>query len=477
MNAVEKQTLNMQKFGTPKPNLFDRLKAAFGNNLMFSGRANYDWTAIYNYSKATKRMLVNNGYAENVTVYSVITLISRLAAQAPWGVYKVKDVPAYQKLKALQDQPFSVEQQVAIAQIKEQALEPYENHYLNEVFRNPNEQQSGSEYMEELCGRKLNTGDSYEWANMAETSKRVAEFWILPSQHVEIISSEYGSFPMREKGYRVLIGSRSIEYTKEEVCHSKYWSPFFSGDGDNLYGFSPLDAAWLSNLQDNNAREAAVELLKNRGSRGVFMWENENIKDENAFVKTRDAIKAQWGQGQKEYSDKILPVYGRGQFLKVGLDVKDLAILEICKMNRDDICNAYGINSLLLNSKESTNVDNYKEAKKEAITRAVLPLLSGIRDARNRKLKGDWNPKKEQIVCDFDQTVYTELYEGIWAMGERMAKMGVYTDNEIRVMTNFDKSTNPLHDEVWKKTNDVPVSFITEKTLSNGNPGYSPGFH
>jgi hypothetical protein len=101
------------------------------------------------------------------------------------------------------------------------------------------------------------------------------------------------------------------------------------------------------------------------------------------------------------------------------------------------------------------------------ITRCVLPLLGTIRDARNRKLAGDWNPKNEKIVCDFDQTIFTELYEDVWEMADKMKTVGVYTDNEIRVQTNFEKLTNKLHDEVWKKTNDVPVSLVSENTLSN----------
>jgi len=465
MNALEKKTLNIRKFGTPNPNIFDRLKAAFGNNLLFNGRTNYDWTAIYHYSKASKEDLVNKGYATNVTVYAAINIISRVAAQAPWGIYRVKNSGAYQKLKALQSQPYSKEQQQAIYSIKEQALEAYDSHYLNDKFRNPNEQQSGAEYMEQLLGFKLLTGDSYEWGNMAETSKRIAEFWILPSQKVQIMTGEYGSFPMREKGYKVLIGSKSISYIPEEVCHSKYWSPFYSGDGDNLYGFSPLDAAWLSNLQDNNAREAAVELLRNRGKRGVFMWENEKL-EEDAMITENDRFKEQWSQSEKEYRDRIASMYGKGEFVDIGLSAKDLAILEICKMNKDDICNAYGISSILLNNMEATTFENYKTARKELITRCVLPLLGTIRDARNRKLSGDWNPKKEDIVCDFDQTIFTELYEDIWEMAEKMKTVGVYTDNEIRVQTNYEKLPNKLHDEVWKKTNDVPVSLINENTLT-----------
>lgn len=461
----------MVKYGTPNPGFFKRLSTnLFGNGLFLSpGQAETMWTAIYQWTKASKRDLVYKGYGQNVTVYAAISLISTVAAQAPWAIYRVKDKKSYSRYKAILEQPYSEKQQAELRQLKEQSLQPYEGHYLNQVFRHPNEQQSGSEYMENLLGFKLLTGDSYEYANMTD-SKAIGELWVLPSHHMQIMTEAYGVFPMRERAYKMQFGSRELSYTSEEVCHSKYWSPFYNGDGSHLYGFSPLDAAWLSNLQDNNAREAAVELLKNRGARGVFMWENPNISTEEAFMATIGKIKEDWTQGGKEYKDRIQPVYGKGQYLNIGLSAKDLAIIDICKMNKDDICNAYKISSILLNNHEASTDNNYLHARKAMITNAVLPLLGTIRDSRNRKLSnGDWAKSNEGIVCEFDQSIYTELYDDVWKTAERMKASGAFTDNEIRVQANYEPLPNPIHDEVWKKSNDVPVSMINENTITKNS--------
>lgn len=471
MNAVEKQTLNIAKYGVPNPGIWKRIISnVLGNGLFFNSQSEMHWTAIYHWSKASKQDLINKGYGQNVTVFAAINTISRVAAQAQWNIYRVKNVKSYERYKAIQKQPYSQKQQSDLKVLKAMALEPDEGHYLNIKFQNPNEQQSGAEYMENLLGFKLLTGDSYEYANMTDGGK-IGELWVLPSHLIQIMTDAYGTFPMRERGYKMQFGSYEIKYGPEEVCHSRYWSPYYNGDGSHLYGFSPLDAAWLSNLQDNNAREAAVELLKNRGSRGVFMWENENIKDEGAMQTTRGRMKEEWSQGMREYRDSILPMYGKGQFINVGLDAKDLAILEICKMNKDDICNAYGMSSILLNNNEQSTFDNYRTARKALITNCVLPLLGTIRDSRNRKLKGDWAKPSERIVCEFDQTIYTELYDDVWEMAKNMKEAEAFTDNEIRVQTNYEPLENPLHNEVWKKTNSVPVSMINENTLTNGNRG------
>lgn len=470
MNIPDKMMLNMLRYGTPNPGLIKRLTTSlFGNNLFVSGSIENLQTAIYEYNGARKKDLLNNGYQRNITVYSVISTISRVAAQAPWSVYRVKSASAYNRVKAIQQQDYSPLQQMALKIAKEEALEPIPGHYLNQIFQHPNEQQSGSEYMENLLGFKLVTGDSYELANMGEGSKKIGELWVLPSHNVTILTDEYGVFPMRERGYKMFFGSREIKYEPEEVCHSKYWGNDYNGSGSHLYGFSPLDAAWINILQDNTARDAAVELLQNRGNRGIFTIESDKITGYAEFQKMKGHIKEEWRQNTKEYRDKIMPMFGRGEWHNIGLSAKDLAILEICKMNKDDICNAFGVSSILFNNTDASTLDNYKIARKELITRAVLPLLGTIRDARNRKLKSDWNDGKDKVVCDFDQTIYTELYDDVWGMAKDMREVGAYTDNEIRIQTNYERIDAPYADDIWKKTADIPVTLIDKETLTSNN--------
>lgn len=479
MNAIEKQTLNIVKYGTPNPGLWHRLKASvFGNGLLMDSTTQEFWSAPYHWSRASKRQLLEQGYAKNVTVYAVINLITRVASQATWSIYTIKDGTAFERYKSIQTQPYSQKQQHDLRVLKERALQPNPSHRLNDVFQNPNEQQSGAEYMENLLGMKLITGDSYEYANIADTSKRVTELWVLPSQNMEIKTDPYGTKIMRERSYVLQAGSRLINLTAEEVCHSKYWSPYYNNDGDHLYGFSALDAAWLSNLQDNNAREAGVEILKNRGARGLFTFESDVIRDYASYQEQKGKLEEKWKQNTKEYRDQIIPVFGRGHWHNIGLGAKELAILDICKMNKDDICNAYGVDSILLNNHEASTDNNYKHARKALITNVVLPLLGTIRDSRNRKLtpnNGAWNPGRERLVCDFDATIFTELYDDIWAMAKQMKEIGEYTGNEIRIQTDYEALNFPYMDEPWKKTNEIPISLITPETLTRNSSTNGPG--
>ena len=209
----------------------------------------------------------------------------------------------------------------------------------------------------------------------------------------------------------------------------------------------------------------------NRGQRGIFTFESDAIKDYSQYVEQKGALKSEWSQNTKEYKDKISPMFGRGQWHSIGMGAKDLAILEICNMNKDDICNAYSVNSILLNNNSQATDNNYLHARKALITNAVLPLLGSIRDSRNRKLQGDWANRNANIVCEFDQTIFTELDSDKKAIAEWMNIAACFTDNEKRIQLGYESLTNPLSEDVWKTKNAIRMSMINENTLNSNNNG------
>lgn len=463
---------NIYRYGTPNPSILTKaVKSIFGGSkFMPMHHQNYFWDALYKHSRASKSDLLLQGYAKNAIVYSVVSLISKTASQAPWAVYKIKSKRAYNRLKSLHSQPYSAKRDIDIATVKEEALEAYDSHYLNEVLASPNDAQGAEEYMENLLGFKLITGDCYELAELSDGKNPIQALHILPSQDITILTDAYGVFPQQEVGYKLMVGGREIQYEKREVLHSKYWSPYYNDNGSHLYGFSPLDATWLSILEDNNAREAAIEQLQNRGVRGIFSVESDVIQEQSQFAEIKGALRRDWENMTKAYKDKIMPIFGRGQWHNVGASIKDLAILEITGMTSKDIANVYGVSEILLNNSTASTYDNYATARKELITRCVLPLLGSIRSARNRKLVpyGDWNNTSERIIVDFDPTIYTELFDDVWNMAKDMRDVGAFTDNEIRIAANYERLEAPYMDEVWKKTNDIPTSLIKEGNYGKG---------
>lgn len=469
---IEKAVNNYKRYGTVNPSILTKfVNKLFGGGTYFPIRNQSSfWSALYHYSKATKADLLNSGYAKNSTVYAVVNLIAKSAAQAPWAVYRVKSNRAFQRLKALQSQPYSAKRELDIAVAKDEALELYESHYLNNILLNPNPNQGMEEYMENLLGFKLVTGDSYELADITEGKNPILSLNVMPSHNVTILTDAYGTFPQQELGYKLNVGGREITYDNGEVSHSKYWSPFYNDNGSHLYGFSPLDAAWLDTLEDNNAREAAVEQLQNRGPRGIMSIESNVINEYSDFAQVKGSLQQEWRNRSTAYKDEIMPLFGKAQWHNVGTTIKDLAIIEITNLTSRQIANVYGVSEILLNNSKASTYDNYATARKELITRCVLPLLSSIRAARNRKLvpQGDWNRSNERIIVDYDPTIYTELFDDVWNMAKDMREVGAFTDNEIRIAANYERLDAPFMDEVWKKTNDIPSSLIKSENYGKG---------
>jgi len=73
------------------------------------------------------------------------------------------------------------------------------------------------------------------------------------------------------------------------------------------------------------------------------------------------------------------------------------------------IANIYGVPSQLLNDAEGKTYNNVREAQKELIVRAVLPLLVAARDNFNRMLHTHWGYKGTGLMVDFSLDAYPEL--------------------------------------------------------------------
>lgn len=463
MNKADKLTHNFLKYGTTNPTLLQRLG--------LQGKSHYErWVNPINgeathFNKAfihkspIQQELVNSGYANNLVIYSIINRIARTAAQSEFYPCKVKDQASYRKYIALQSKEYSPENSFEINRLRVKALERIRHDEFDRICTNPNEQMSGSDHIEAMVINKLITGNAYEYANK-KNGKKIGELWVLPSQFVKIITNN--SFPVRVNGYQLSFGSGLIPLKEEDVMHVKYYNPkTFDALGSHLYGFSPLEAAWLTILGDNTARQALVEQLQNRGVRGIFTVESDKIQTETSWLSAKDQLHLDWQNNSKNYKDKIMPIFGRGQWHNIGLTAKDLAALEICGASLKDLCNVYNVSDLLFNNQEASTRDNIKIARKDFITNAVLPVLTSIRDGRNRMIKqGKWGGLGENVVFDFDATIFTELEADKKETAEWMKLAGCFTDNEIRVQLNFEEHNYPYANEPWKTSKDIPVSLI-----------------
>lgn len=409
----------------------------------------------------SKQNTITHAWNKNATVYAIVRKIAKTCAYAPWGPYRVKDEQEYKRYKALSAQQHTAKSLGALQIARVKSLEPVQNNKLNDLYNNPNPLMSGSEYTEALITYKLLTGDAYEWGRLMDIGVnrgKPGEFWPLPAQYMQIYTN--GRFPAAISKYMLFGGGEPKEFTPEEVLHTKYFNPNYSITGAHLYGFSPLQAAWLTVQEDNDAKDAGIEVLQNRGPRKLITVKNDAIQTAAQAKEQAGRLKERWREEMLQSRGGIVLMPGEGAAVDVGLSINDLKILEISNYTQDDLCNVYGVWSGLFNSQSNQKYDNVGQFRKDFIINTILPELNALREARNYKLRTDWGYKGSGIVVDYDPTVYIELQSDMKALAEWLEIAWWFSPNKKLIYMNETPEDNPAMDRVYIPSNYVPIDEV-----------------
>ncbi len=365
---------------------------------------------------------IKRGYQGNPTVFSIINMVAKNAGMAKWGVYKKG---------------------------ADNTKEPYKDVLLQGLLETPNGLQTWNELIQNVISFKLITGNSYIWGIDGEntmTKGKTAALYTLPSDRVQIHANDSNT---AIRGYSVDFYGRGNKdvIPATEILHLKNFNPLYNGDGDFLYGQSPLKATMQSLYTNNDAIETSGSYLKNQGPRGLLSIEPDDTYGKLSEDET-NAMRARWRAehtGVKK-AGELLIVPGKPQWHEIGSTSADLKLIEHYKLTVNDICNVYQFPTILISDGDST-FSNQKEAKKMLWTNVIIPALTEIRDGLNAWLV----PKFGEGICiDFDLTDIKELQEDIKSQAEAINKLqGVVTVNEARAMINKAPLAGPEGDELY----------------------------
>ncbi len=412
----------------------------------------------------TSEKSISQGYLANDTVYSIIKLISKSCSFPSWGVYKVVDETSYKRYNALLKKA-NQKDYIEIRDLRQKSLKLDESHYLNGVFGNPNNQQGESEYIENLIGYKLINGNGYELGLRSElnglgTLKKgmPTQLYVMPSNHMRIIGSD--TFPVQVAGYYLQL-DRNIQFSNEDILHSKYWNPNYSFLGDHLYGLSPLHAAWKLLQTDNQLQDTAYEQAYNKTVRGIVNYEAPSGMDLSSYQKIGSdqagVTKERWAETQKEYRNQIIISLLKTSYTKIGLSAEDIDKLSSNNFTLPKLCNIYGVPSRLLNSEESATYNNYEQDNIRLITKVCIPELNQLKDARNRMFQNYWGLKGSGYVVDYDATVFTELQENRKDQVAFLKDAWWLTPNQKLDYMDEARNTDPNMDKIYIPTNLTPI--------------------
>ena len=412
---------------------------------MVRGRAIYPPDNVETY--------IDKGYLFNPVVYSIVSFIAQKAGAIPWGVYEVKNDKALHSYKSANS--YNLNTKI----IKTKALVALPDHELNAIFLKPNILQGWAEFIEQVVGFKLVTGNSYihmigPTAGLNKGSIR--EMWNIPSQIIRPVAGDRME-PVR--GYKYLAQNEPIP--ANEIIHLKYWTPEYF-NGQNLLGLSPLRASLRLITKSNASFDSSVGALQNQGAFGIISaTKDTQLTEEQADMIERKLMKKVGGPDNR---GKNIVTSADLKWQQMGMSPVDLNIIESDRMDLRALCNVYHVPSELFNDTANKTYSNTKEAGSAVYTNAVLPALNQFRDALNKFISS----KYPGLYCDYDASMISELQDDLQMMATSLSSIWYLSPNEKRDLLNFSADeTNPLMNEYWVPSGLMPMSasLVTDEQL------------
>ena len=394
---------------------------------------------------------INKGYRFNSTVYSIVNLISKTAANIPFQIYEIKNENELKRYKSITSGSITTTGLINSNIIQKKALVGVEDTELHELLNRPNPAQSFNSWIQEVIAFGALTGNRYIYGIAPDTgqnSGKYKELYVLPSQVVEIHS---GGLMKPVKEY-TLEYNGTYRIPAEFICHIKNFNPYYDGSGSHLYGMSPLKAGLRSMDANNEALTTGVKYLQNQTARGMLISDEGDITESQA-KQLKDKFKSTY-QGSQNAGDLIITPK-KLSWVNFGLNASDLSLIEQYNASIKDLCNVYNVPVQLLNNTDSTTYNNMKEAKKALYQNAVIPELIRIREELNRWLTPQYGDK---LYIDFDFNSIPELQEETEKVVDQMSKSWWLTPNEKRIAMNYGvDEDNVRMNEYYVPANLIPM--------------------
>ena len=327
--------------------------------LQFAGRAH--WTDR-NYAS-----LMREGYQRNAVAYRCVRLIAEAAASVPFCARRDGMCTEADPVQSLLQRPSP----------KLSRAEFFESHYGYL-------QLNGNAYLEALLVEGMPTA-----------------LFVLRPDRMRAITGHDG-WPM---AWEYQVGGKTRRYTadmlsgRSAIHHMKLFHP-----DDDIYGFSPLEAAaqavdvhnaggvWTKALLDNSARPSGALVYK--GSDG-----QDRLSDEQ-FTRLKTELETNHAGARAA---------GRPLLLEGGLDWKAMSLsptdMDFINARREaarEIALAFGVPPMLLGIPGDNTYANYKEANLAFWRQTILPVVSKTADSLSAWL-GPWFGDDLSIHADLDE--------------------------------------------------------------------------
>ncbi|MDR3494068.1 MAG: phage portal protein [Ancalomicrobiaceae bacterium] len=309
--------------------------------------------------------LAREGYARNPIVYRCVRLISEAASSVPWLLY--------------------------------QGRHELDRHPLLDLLASPNPRQSGAQWLEELYGHLLVSGNAYIEA--VALGGHVRELYCLRPDRVKVVPGAEG-WP---EAWDYTVGERSVRFSARAepvrpILNLNLFHPL-----NDYYGMAPIEAAQVS-LDVHNAASSWAKSLIDNSARpsGALVYQSKdgsNLSDEQ-FTRLKKELEDGF-QGANNAGRPLL-LEGGLDWKSMGLSPKEMDFIEAKRDAAREIALAFGVPSMILGIPGDLTHANYAEANRAFWRSTVLPLISRTAQALGTWLDPAFGPGL-RLAFDTDQ--------------------------------------------------------------------------
>jgi HK97 family phage portal protein len=358
MNYFKKQLLNIAvKSGVIS--LDNSSSQSFFSSEWVGGR--------FGFSKyVNDNQLIDDGYAINNAVYSVVKLSTDASTSIPF----------------------------VLCERTKEGDEEVTSGGLYDLLQNPNDTQIFKEFQEEAITYLKVTGDLFlHGVRLAGFKDAIQDLSVLPSNCTELNLDYKNDL----KSYEVNLNGTITVYPIEDVYHGKYINPTKEGL-ENKRGLSPFQAGHRTVIASNENLNAMASVWNNKGVSGLLTSNTDETLSNQEAQGVQEAVNNRLGGAHK--ANGVAATTANVRFEQIGMPSSDMELLMSSPQLLRGICMLLGVDPALLGDTESRKYSNLKEAEKSLFVRSAIPDNERLISYLMRFVVPAWNliDNKEYII-------------------------------------------------------------------------------
>lgn len=393
---------------------------------------------------------IQSGYQLSSAVYSIGTFISKKACAIPMKCYEIVDDGAAKAYKEINTKDRSPKTLFNISKIRAKAFkEVQHDNPIQKLIDRPNRMDNPTLFYQTDILFRLMTGNAYWYAPSLDAGAdkgKIVELFTMPAPFVLLYTPN--AFPSEVLGYELIMNGVVLLKTTE-VIHSRYANLYWTVDGQQHYGMSPLKAGARTLKRANDSETAAIAQLENGGPAVIIANKSVSADDFGA-----EQIGKSKQQFQREYAGvvnkaKVKMIAGDISVEQLGITPVEMDLIAGEQWNFAMLCNMYGVSDTLFNNHSSSTESNVKEMRKDSFTTAIIPERQIQADMFNSRIVPGYNVKGKKYFVDLDLSGIQELQPDMSSLATWLSTSWWVTPNEKREMQDFGKSADANMDKVW----------------------------